>query len=102
MARQFLAGPRRLLRLRVPAGIDCKPGAQGDEARLVRLTPLVIESDPSAAEEGVLSRMLLSPWGSLAFAVGHEVRVVDAGLGSLAESPWPCGSGNSQNNPARI
>ncbi len=46
--------------------------------------------------------MLLSPWGSLAFAVGHEVRVVDAGLGSLAESPWPCGSGNSQNNPARI
>jgi hypothetical protein len=62
----------------------------------------VIESDPSAAEEGVLSRMLLSPWGSLVFAIGHEVRVVDAGLGSLAESPWPCGGGNPQNNPVWV
>ena len=56
----------------------------------------------SAAEEGVLSRMLLSPWGSLVFAVGHEVRVVDAGLGPLARSPWPCGGGNIQDNPVWI
>lgn len=64
-----------------------------------RMDRHVIDSDPSATKEGVLSRMLLSPWGSLVFAIGHEVRVVDVDLGPLAESPWPCGGGNVQNNP---
>jgi hypothetical protein len=64
-----------------------------------RMERHVIDSDPPAAKEGVLSRMLLSPWGSLVFAIDNEIRVVDAGLGSLATSPWPCGGGNVQNNP---
>ena len=64
-----------------------------------RMAKDVIYSDPPTAEQGVMSRMLLSPGGSLVFSVGHEVWVVDAGLGSLAESPWPCGGGNLQNNP---
>ncbi len=67
-----------------------------------RMDRQVIGSDPSAAKEGVLSRMLLSPWGSLVFAIGHEILVVDAGLGPLAQSPWPCGGGNLQYNPVWI
>jgi hypothetical protein len=50
----------------------------------------------------MMSRMLLSPDGSLVFSVGHEVWIVAAGLGSLAESPWPCGGGNLQNNPVWV
>jgi hypothetical protein len=60
----------------------------------------VIYSDPIAAPQAVIGRMLLLPDGSLVFSVGHEVWIVDAGLGSLAESPWPCGGGNLRNNPA--
>src|SRR5205823_2388561 len=54
-----------------------------------RMVKDVIYSDPAAAEQGVMSRMLLTPGGSLVFSVGHEVWIVDAGLGSLAESVWP-------------
>ena len=43
--------------------------------------------------------MLLSPDGSLIFSVGHDVWIVDAGLGPLAKSPWPCGGGNNRYNP---
>jgi hypothetical protein len=62
----------------------------------------VIYSDPTASNEGVMSRMLLSPNGFLVFSVGREVWIVDAGLGSMAESPWPCGGGTLQNNPVWI
>ncbi len=65
-----------------------------------RMAKHVIESDPRAAEEGVMSRMLLSLGGRLVFAVGTEVWIVDAGLGPPAESPWACGGGNARNNPA--
>lgn len=66
-----------------------------DEAK----TKEILVTDPSVAEEGPMTRMLLSPDGSLVFAVGSEVWMVDAGLGKLAESPWPCGWGNIQGNP---
>jgi hypothetical protein len=67
-----------------------------------RMVKEVIYSDPIAAKQGVMSRMLLSPDGSLVFSVGHEVWIVNAGLGSLAESPWPCGGGNLRNNPVGV
>lgn len=59
----------------------------------------VLYSDKKAAEQGEMSRMVLSPDGRLVFSVGQEVWIFDAGLGSLAVSPWPCGGGNMQNNP---
>jgi hypothetical protein len=67
-----------------------------------RMFKEVIYSDPLAAKQGVMSRMLLSPDGSLVFSVGHEVWIVDAGLGSLAERPWPCDGSNLQNNPVWV
>jgi outer membrane protein assembly factor BamB len=51
---------------------------------------------------GVMSRMVLSPEGSLLFSVDHEVWIVQAGLGSLAKSPWPCGGANIRNNPVGV
>jgi len=63
------------------------------------MTKDVIYTDPAAAEQDVMSRMLLTPAGSLVFAIGHEVWIVDAGLGSLAETPWPCGGGSLRGNP---
>ncbi len=59
----------------------------------------VIFTDSTTANQGVMSRMLLASDGSLIFSLGHELWIVGTELGPLAQSPWPCGSGNIQNNP---
>ncbi|SIN93817.1 hypothetical protein SAMN05444166_1697 [Singulisphaera sp. GP187] len=63
------------------------------------MTKVVIYSDPLAAEQGLIGRMLLSPGGSLVFSVGYEADFAGEGLGSLAETHWPCCGGNVRNNP---
>ena len=49
--------------------------------------------------ETASDRMLREPGGKLVFTVQDELWLVDAGIGEMAKSPWPCGGGNPGGNP---
>jgi hypothetical protein len=59
----------------------------------------VLYADSQFSDRALMSRMLLSHYGHLIFTLDQELWIVDAGLGPLASSVWPCGSGNLQGNP---
>ena len=49
--------------------------------------------------EGGGLRMLREPGGKLVFTLQRELWLVETELAEMAQSPWPCGSGNPGGNP---
>src|SRR5262245_32262287 len=50
----------------------------------------VLYADAQLSERALMSRMLLSDQGHVIFTLDQELWIVDAGLGPLASSAWPC------------
>jgi hypothetical protein len=55
--------------------------------------------DERLCGNNIMTRMLLTPDGTLAFGLGNELFLVPTELGPMADSPWPCGGGNPEGNP---
>jgi hypothetical protein len=63
------------------------------------LTLTTVLEERGARELLVIGRTLLQDDGTVAFTVADEVWLVDTDLAPMAQTAWPCGSGNPGGNP---